>query len=216
MNIVLWSNTHNLLYRIFWIPLYVKSENLRFTSKHANLLNIKCFLGVLSDEIQIEDCAVYDPLTSASGKWTIPSGVTSQYTEDGWRISANGYKQIKLTEKLTSHCSVEFTVVDYSTPSTQYPPVIVYQYTNGETTPNQPILVLESSNSIKVLNTSVSHGMVKGAVYKIEYDSSTIKVYENNVLLVSASNTIGFPTRFEWHMGANRYAVYKDLKVKQL
>lgn len=169
-----------------------------------------------SDEIQIEDCAVYDPLTSASGKWTIPSGVTSQYTDDGWRISANSYKQIKLTEKLTSHCSVEFTLVDYSTPTSSYAPVIIYAYTNGETTPNQSILQ-NYSTYIDVLGTQLNQSLVKGAVYKIEYNSSTISVYENGTLLATANNSVGLPTRFEFHMGANsRYAIYKDLKVKQL
>lgn len=107
--------------------------------------------------------------------------------------------------------------MDYSTPIGNNPSVIIYQYTNGETTPNQEILYNSNSTSFHVLGTTVQGSLVKGAVYKIEYDSSTIKVYENTVLLASASNTIGFPTRFEWHMGANgRYAIYKDLKVKPL
>ena len=170
-----------------------------------------------SDEIQIEDCAVYDPLTSASGKWTIPSGVTSQYTDDGWRISANSYNQIKLTEKLTSACSVEFTLVDYSTPSGNNAPVILFAYTNGETTPNQAILYNPTSSTINVLGTTLNRSLIKCAVYRIEYTSSTIKVYENGTLLGSARSNVGLPTQFEFHMGANsRYAIYKDLKVKQL
>ena len=44
-----------------------------------------------------------------------------------------------------------------------------------------------------------------------------MEVYENDTLLGSAVNSVGLPTRFEWHMGANgRYAIYKDLKVKPL
>ena len=61
----------------------------------------------VSEIFVLEDCILYDSLTSASGKWTIPSGTTSSYSDDGWRISASSYKQIKLTEKLTSECSVE-------------------------------------------------------------------------------------------------------------
>lgn len=163
----------------------------------------------------IEDCIIYDSLTSASGKWTIPSGVTSEYSSDGWKISANAYKQIKLTEKLTTACSVEFTVVDYTTPSSSKPPVIVYQYTNGETTPNQEVLLVDGTSSFKVLGNTISHAMIKGGVYKIDYDT-TMKLYENDTVLASASNSVGLPTRFEWHMGTNRYAVYKDLKVKPL
>ena len=120
-----------------------------------------------------------------------------------------------MTEKLTSACSVEFTVVDYSTPTTTSPPVIVYQYTNGETTPNQLILNSNSTTSFTALNSTIGHIIVKGAVYKIIYDS-TMEVYENDTLLASATNNVNFPTRFEWHTGANRYAIYKDLKVKPL
>ena len=163
----------------------------------------------------MEDCILYDPLTSNSGKWTIPSGVTSTYSSDGWRISANAYKQIKLTEKLTTACSVEFTIVDYSAPSQSYPPLIVYQYTNGETTPNQELLIMESTSQTRVFGSYVSHGISKGDTIKIVYDS-TMKIYDGDTLLGSASNSVGLPTRFEWHMGANRYAVYKDLKVKPL
>lgn len=170
----------------------------------------------VTETYSIEDCINYDSLTSASGKWTIPSGVTSQYSSDGWKVSANAYKQIKLTDKLTSDCSVEFTLVDYSTPTSSYAPVIIYAYTNGETTPNQSILQNYSSY-LDVLGTRLSQSLVKGAVYRIEYTSSTIKVYENGTLLGSASSNVGLPTRFEFHQGSNsRYAIYKDLKVKPL
>jgi hypothetical protein len=172
----------------------------------------------LQETYAIEDCLNYDSLTSNSGKWTVPSGVTSVYSDEGWKISANDYKQIKLTEKLTSACSVEFTISDYyATNLGSYPPVIVYQYTNGETTPNQVLLILWNASSFDALSTRIDHALIKGGVYKIEYTDSTMKVYENDTLLASASNNVGLPTRFEFHMGANsRYAIYKDLKIKPL
>ena len=77
--------------------------------------------------------------------------------------------------------------------------------------------MVDSSSSFKVLENTISHAMIKGGVYKIEYTDSTMKVYENDTLLASATNNVGLPTRFEFHMGANsRYAIYKDLKVKPL
>ena len=160
----------------------------------------------------------YDSLTSNSGKWTVPSGVTSQYSDNGWKVSANAYKQIKLTDKLTSDCSVEFTVVDYGSSSmSSYPPVIIYAYTNGETTPNQLLLMNTSASAFTALTDTINHAVVKGGVYRIEYTSSTLKVYENGTLIATANNNVGLPTRFEFHMGANsRNATYKDLKVKPL
>jgi hypothetical protein len=172
----------------------------------------------LQETYAIEDCLNYDSLTSNSGKWTIPSGVTSQYSDNGWKVSANAYKQIKLTDKLTSACSVEFTVVDYySSSMSSYPPVIIYAYTNGETTPNQLLLMNTGASAFTALTDTINHAVVKGGVYRIEYTSYTLKVYENGTLIATANSSVGLPTRFEFHMGANsRYATYKDLKVKPL
>ena len=174
--------------------------------------------NIESSTLTVEDCIFYDPCTSnaKASAWTIPTGVTSQYSSDGWRISANAYKQIKLTEKLTSACSVEFTVVDYSTPSYSYPPIIVFAYTNGETTPNQQIFTSDGSSSMSILGNTINHVPVKGGKYKIDYTSSNIRVYENNTLLASASNSVGLPTRFEWHTSSGRWVIYKDLKVKPI
>lgn len=173
---------------------------------------------IFSSEIYVEDCIDYQPLTSnaTASRWTIPSGVTSTYDNTGWKLTANAYKQVKLTSKLTSACSVEFTVMDYS--NNDYQGVIVYTYTNGETTPNLMILMGGTSKTSgrTVFNTQLDHDLIKGGKYRIEYTSSTIKVYENNTLLGQATNTVGLPTRFEWHTGVNRYAIYKDLKVKPL
>ena len=173
---------------------------------------------ILLETYVIEDCINYDSLTSASGKWTIPSGVTSQYSSDGWKVSASSYKQVKLTDKLTSACSVEFTLKDF-TQYSDYQSIIIYQYTNGDTTPNQDILLggVGNVNYCKVLGVKLNRDLVKNAKYRIEYATSTIKVYENDTLIGSGSNNVGFPTRFEFHIGANsRYVIYKDIKVKPL
>ena len=132
------------------------------------------------------------------------------------RVSTSGYSQVKFTEKLTAPCSVEFTLTDYSTPS-ETASVIIFQYTNGETTPNQSILQ-NNASSYNALGTIVSHSLPKNVPIRIEYDTNQMRVYENDVLVASGSNNIGFPTRFEVHEGSptSRYAVYKDLKIKPL
>ena len=190
-----------------------------YTSAGVGDVEFEATDGTLSSEIFVlEDCILYDSLTSASGKWTIPSGVTSSYSDEGWRISASSYKQIKLTDKLTSDCSVEFTLVDFNVISAGGS-VATYIYTNGETTPNQEILYSRSSSysTSTCFGVDIEHRLVTGAKYRTEFTTSTIKVYENNTLIGQATNNVGFPTRFEWHMGSGgRYAIYKDLKVKPL
>ena len=174
---------------------------------------------LLQETFVVEDCLKYYQLTDNTHEsaFTIPSGVVSSYSSDGWNISATNYSMVKLTDKLTNDCSVEFTLEDYNKlPSGDS--VLVYQYSNGETMPNQEIITSGNTDNFPlILGQRMNHDLIRGAKYKIEYTSSTIKVYENNILLASASNTVGFPTRFEWHMGSGgRYAVYKDLKVKAL
>lgn len=169
----------------------------------------------------VEDCINYDAMTSNSGKWTIPSACSTTYDSNGCKFgTATSYSQVKLTDKLTAPCSVEFTLVDYNSDWNDSTAVIVFQYTNGETTPNQNILSggYRTNTYFSALGTTISHAIIKGANYRIEYDNSTIKLYENDVLLASASNTIGLPTRFEYHIGSggNRWVKIKDVKVKPL
>ena len=177
------------------------------------------FGSILQETFVVEDCLKYYPLTDNTHEsaFTIPSGVVSSYSSDGWNMSATNYSMVRLTDKLTSDCSVEFTISDYNTPITNYEPVIIYAYTNGETTPNQEILTNPTANSYIVFGTTINEALPKNKPIRIEYTTSTLKLYVDNVLKGSINNNIGFPTRFEWHIGANnRYAVYKDLKVKAL
>ena len=172
----------------------------------------------VSETYVVEDCIFYDPCTSnaKASAWTIPSGVTSTYSSDGWKVSASAYKQIKLTDKLTSSCSVEFTPSDYYGSGSYYP-VIIYAYTNGESTPNQMIMTGGTGTSFTCLGSTINHALKKNSKYRIEYTSSNITVFEDNTQIATGTNTVGLPTRFEFHMGANsRWAQYKDIKVKPL
>ena len=179
---------------------------------------IVSFGSYIQETFTIEDCIIYDPLTSNTGKWMIPSSCTTSYDNNGGKFgTATSYSQIKLTDKLTSPVSVEFTVVDYytSAPTWDYP-LIIYQYTNGDTTPNQAILTASQTKLLCFGNVVSGHTLLKNGVYRIEYGSSTIKIYENDVLIGTGSNNIGLPTRFEFHIGATsgRWLKLKDMKLK--
>ena len=179
---------------------------------------IVSFGSYIQKTFTIEDCIIYDPLTSNSGKWTIPSDVSSTYSSNGWNVSATSYSQVKLTDKITSDCSVEFTLVDYNITSAGGS-CVVYAYTNGETTPNQVILDSRSTahSASAVFGRLLDHRFANGTKFRIDYTSDTLKVYENDVLIGTDSNSVGLPTRFEFHIGAGgRTVTYKDLKVKPL
>ena len=175
----------------------------------------------LTKTYDIEDCINYDSMTSNSGKWTIPSACSTAYDSNGAKFgTATSYSQVKLTEKLTAPCSVEFTLVDYHSDWNDSASVIIYQYTGGDSTPNQELLNggFYTKSSFTACGTTISHSLVKGAKYKIEYGSSTVKAYENNTQLASNSNNVGLPTKFEFHVGSggNRWVKVKDVKIKPL
>jgi hypothetical protein len=73
-----------------------------------------------------------------------------------------------------------------------------------------------SANSYTLFDKTINEALPKNKPIRIEYTTSTIKVYVDGVLKGSASNNVGFPTKFEWHTGSGRWTIYKDLKVKAL
>lgn len=50
----------------------------------------------------------------------------------------------------------------------------------------------------------------------IEYTTDTISLYHEDTLIGTSSHNVGFPTNLEFHTGANRFAIIKDLKVNLL
>ena len=193
-----------------------------YTSAGIGDVSFEAKCNLLTKTYDIEDCINYDAMTSNSGKWTIPSACSTAYDSNGAKFgTATSYSQVKLTDKLTAPCSVEFTLVDYNSDWNDSPSLLIFQYTNGETTPNQQLLSggFATKRSFTVFGTTtINHVLVKGAKYKIEYGSSTMKVYENGTQLASTSNTVGLPTKFEYHIGTggNRWLKVKDVKVKPL
>ena len=175
----------------------------------------------VSETYALEDCMDYQPMTSNAhqSRWNIPSEVTSAsifgYSSDGWKFgNASIYSRIKHNISLTSPFSAEFTVTAFGN-STSNPAPVVYFYTGGTTTPNAGFAFY--SNQIDFNNSQViNRGGVTGAVYKVEFSTSTVKLYENGTLIYTGSHSVSLPTQFEFHTGASRYCVVKDFKIKPL
>lgn len=153
---------------------------------------------------------------SKQSRWTIPSTVsTNEYSTNGWKFgNASGYSRIKHNTSLTSLFSAEFTVTAFGN-STSNPAPVVYFYTGGTSTPNAGFAFY--SNRIDYSSSTViNRSGVTGAVYKMEFSTSTVKLYENGTLIYTGSHSVSLPTVFEFHTGSSRYCVVKDFKLKPL
>ena len=122
------------------IPTSEKNGILRYLGKGSNLLNIKCFLGVLSDEIQIDDLLIYKPVVA---------------TNDYWEISfPNSFKITATVKKIASSNSYAYYALH--TTSTYYDIGSLRQ--NGSITIRRNpdgVLIADNNTSIIPLNTNV-------------------------------------------------------------
>ena len=205
---------------MFLKTIYWESGNIRYHSNHSNNLYIQANVNSTTSNVtNIDDAYDYDSMTSASGKWTIPSACPVVYDDTGAKFgTASSYSRVQLINSLSANYSVEFTLVDWNR-TTSGQAVIIYQYTNGTSTPNQALLEGGNNNGrLEAVGNVINHEILKNAVYRINYTTSTISVYENDVLLASGNNNIGFPTKFEFHIGTdgNRWIKLKDVKVRKL
>lgn len=176
--------------------------------------------SVSSSTYNVEDCEDYQPMidNSAESRWTIPSAVSSSsifgYSSDGWKFgNVSSYSRIIHNTSQTAPFSAEFTITEMGNASYSAP--IVYFYTNGNTTPNTGF-DFGPNNIDYNATTVVNRRAVLGAVYRIEFLSSTVKLYENDVLLYTGSHSVTLPTNFEFHTGSSRYCRVKDFKIKPL
>lgn len=120
-----------------------------------------------------------------------------------------------LSTPITNNCSVEFILTDYS--GGGYPTPVFRGY-NGNTIVFS-CFAQWSNNGwwLGSSNTKISsNAPVKGATYRLDITPTTLKLYENDVLIgtVNQSNTASMELRLE--SGTNRFAELKDFKIKPL
>lgn len=194
---------------MFWIPLYVKSENLRFTSKHANLLNIKCLCSGLSDETRIDDLKYYNSGANV-GNLEIDNGVSVTSDGDCIKIttSTSGEKYVRIPVNLTGNWEFECELAKIGEVNP-----LTFDLTNPHFWGafNQTGSIVNLADSTQSSSVSIDVGQK----LKCTYINGLFNVYANGNLIRGKSASIN-NAKIGWYTNQNRIQYIKNIKLREL
>lgn len=160
---------------------------------------------ILQETYEVEDCVFYDPLTSNSGKWTIPSGVSfgyNEYSSDGWKLgNASSFVFLDPNVSLTLPCKVSFKLIDR------------YNYTPQLNVGND--YVEFNDTHLNIDETNLYATISNNKEYSFIIRSDSIEAYQDDTYLGKVNISIS-QTNLRLSVGNNRYFKIKDFKVKAL
>jgi len=182
--------------------------------------------GVIQSEIfVVEDCIVFDSMTSNSGKWTIPSNVSSGstfgYSSDGMKYgNVSSYSRIALNQSVSLNFKIELDIMDYTNSGNPAPAIIFYDG-NGNRKGGVVWGKISNDNGTHVLNNTTNYlissdNATKTHTHTIEVTSSSITVYDEDTQIGTHSTDNINVSKIELHTGSNRMAQIKNFKVKPL
>ena len=187
--------------------------DITFTAKASN---------IISNQILIEDCIDYEPLTSNkdADKWVIDENLSVTYNDNGFRFGFG--ENVTITNRLTyiptfnRSISLEFTLTDYEVGERASTGAGLYfRITSNGSTPTSNIITAFNTGKTRVVNCNTfDYSFVKGATYRIEYTPSTTSLYEGNKLLGTCTSRSEFPIQLEFNPTRYVYMSLKDFKIK--
>ena len=149
-------------------------------------------------------------------RWSIPSGVSSSYSANGWKYgNASSYVSFYLETLISNPSSIEFTLNDFDV---HYSDVPNFRLVDSNKSNPIPLfnIPFNTSSTIYFCDQSTSHTALKGAIYRIEVNSNSASLYENDVLIKTVSQTFHQSMKLRTTTGTQRYVQIKDLKIKRL
>ena len=195
-----------------------------YVSKGAGDLNIKVECMNLQETYEVQDCKWYDPMTSESNHWNIPSAVRSSsifgYSNDGWKFgNASSYSNIPSDYTITPSFAVEFTITDYNVPSGNPQPIFLMKNNNGDYigfyySYESKIYFLNNGGGLYPSNHNVS--LPKPSHIRLEITSNGLKMYLNDNFVTEKGHSISGELFFVFETSSNRMSQIKDFKVKPL
>lgn len=183
----------------------------------------------LSDSVLIQDCFFQDPMTSESGKWSVPSGVSLSYSDEGATLTATSYENLVSVGSWTAQpVTLEFTVKQVTNNKEAQPLAMI---ANGSGLPLMGISVKNSVWTIMRNNTSTSSttnyllvnsiSLKQGDIIRLKQTSTNYIVeVERSGEVIKISDTewtydaSTFNIRFD--TGTNRSLTFRDVKLKPL
>ena len=165
----------------------------------------------LQETYEIEDCLVYDPLTTNNNLFS-GSGLSASYSSNGLSVTGNTNADSFYLYQgtLPSTFSIEYKFVDitFESGTNRYSTEV---YVKG--------VGLGKNNTNGLFTTStgglswVSGSLTSGDIIKVEYNGSNVKFYINNTLITTLSTSSG-NTGFKTYNARNIQV--KDMKIKAL
>lgn len=169
----------------------------------------------LQETYELEDLYLYDTLTSDKGYWVFATGVSTTFTDNGLRISANtdGERKSQLNITYPSNYCVECEIVALDRTSDGYITELCVEGVGlNSDSSNKYIFQLDRW----VETVSQYNGALNtGDIIRFEYIGGTVSVYQNNTLIGVKSRNSNF-NGFIINQYNRRGITFKNLKIKQL
>ena len=164
----------------------------------------------------LQDCKFYDSLTVDHSKWTLSGSIsTNNHNSNGWKYGdASGLVWIDNNFVLTDGISIEYTPTELDGGQYDTAPIMIYFENQAQTR----AYVTQGSTYVQInASTKTTHNVMLGSEYRVEYSNSTIKLYVDDTLVGSASNSLGTSNiKVRLATGSTRNCRIKDFKIKPL
>lgn len=194
----------------------VGQATISYTGTGVGDVEIIASYNDLEESVLIEDYYFYDPLTEDKSRYTVISGTPSlSYGENGLTVDSN-VSQVGLVRNnaLTLPNDYEAEITITYAPSSQYGGGIAFDdwlYDAGAAGVAYTFRLSDTATKI----SPAIRKMTTGDIFKVIKQGTTMKLYINDVLLVT--NTISNDTHYQhFRTYLNRTTTYKDLKIKAL
>ena len=194
-----------------------------YLGKGTGDLYIKCFSSdriIFSKTYTLQDCPVYDTLTSNKNRFVGGASNTS-YTSDGYGLTGNSnwtptYYDYEMSQDMSIEFDFNSTQEAQTSSATGY--TSIFTALKPSSTPSDTSIIQLSFGKNNIYDeigqtkytqlTDVTH-------IKYEISNNQIKVYANDTL-VYTSSTSSNTFYWYWWAGGNRIFRIKNLKIKPL
>lgn len=175
------------------------------------VLSAEC--NSVQDTYSIEDCINYDSCTVDATKWTIQSGRSASFSNNGMSISSSSWGGVIFKPQISVPSELTFEIVEVSGSASTY----LHLMNNDSNSDSDHNSYLKSefktNNSLTIDGTAYNIGNRGAGKYKFSVGANSISVYREGSLLGTFSKTV---QNYWFTLGLRYGIIIKDIKVKPL